>query len=66
MEQLPQYHVLECQCMDFVDKEGTGKRGRFWCLTSQASTLFAAFWGRVAEVQQRTCQSATKDQQNLS
>lgn len=32
-KQLPQYHVLERQCMDFVDKEATGKRERFWCLT---------------------------------
>lgn len=39
MKQLPQYHVLECQCMNSVDKEATGKRERFWCLTSQASAV---------------------------
>lgn len=57
MEQLPQYHGLECRCRDFVDKEATGKRERFWCLKSQASTLFATFWARVAEAQQRTMPS---------
>lgn len=52
-KQLPQYHVLECQCMDFVDQEATGKRERFWCLTSPAS-IVCSFWAGVAEVQQST------------
>lgn len=59
MKQLPQHHVLKCQCMGFVGKEATGKRGRFWSLTSQASTVSSFLgqgsWSATKDLPSRAC-----------